>query len=250
MGYHPPSPISNGGWEYHQENTNSKHSNPWRIASETQDEKENYMGYFPPTQNNASHDSNGGWEYYQETINSEQSSHMRDYPIAKDSQPKQTSNSQRLSKLESMLKRFVEETKKYQEEQEKSLKNMEVRLAQLLSVTKKEEGLMEQPIQKAFDEENTPKITQQPYLDIQEVKAINKSTKKRIVTKIPRTTFKRSSTTSNPTTGQLASKLNQAMYKRRLAERKPRKGTIAETFFLLRSFLLTNWKKRKKVKNR
>ncbi|KAL4344343.1 hypothetical protein AHAS_Ahas11G0168900 [Arachis hypogaea] len=28
MGYYPPSPISNGGWEYHQENTKSEHSNP------------------------------------------------------------------------------------------------------------------------------------------------------------------------------------------------------------------------------
>ncbi|KAL4329211.1 hypothetical protein AHAS_Ahas13G0277400 [Arachis hypogaea] len=97
------------------------------------------MGYFPPPQNDASHDSNGGWEYYQETANSEQSSHMRDCPIAKDSQPKQTSNSQRLSKLESMLKRFTEETKKYWEEQETSLKNMEVQLAQLVSAMKKEE---------------------------------------------------------------------------------------------------------------
>ena len=48
MGYYPPSPISNGGWEYHQENTNSKHSNPWRFVSETQDEQENHMGYLPP----------------------------------------------------------------------------------------------------------------------------------------------------------------------------------------------------------
>ena len=60
MGYHPPSPISNGVWEYHQENTNSEHSNPWRFASETQDEQENHMGYFPPPQNDESHDSNGG----------------------------------------------------------------------------------------------------------------------------------------------------------------------------------------------
>ncbi|KAL4315230.1 hypothetical protein AHAS_Ahas15G0164300 [Arachis hypogaea] len=65
MGYYPPSPISNGGWEYHQENTNSKHSNPWRFASETQDEQENHMGYFPPPQNDASHYSDGGREYHQ-----------------------------------------------------------------------------------------------------------------------------------------------------------------------------------------
>ena len=65
MGYHPPSQISNGGWEYHKENTNSEHSNSWRFASETQDEQENHMGYFPPSQNDSSHYSNGGWEYHQ-----------------------------------------------------------------------------------------------------------------------------------------------------------------------------------------
>ena len=62
MGYYPPSPISNGGWEYHQENTHSEHSNSWRFASETQDEQESHMGYFPLPQNNASRYSNGGWE--------------------------------------------------------------------------------------------------------------------------------------------------------------------------------------------
>ncbi|KAL4275855.1 hypothetical protein AHAS_Ahas20G0148900 [Arachis hypogaea] len=82
MGYCPPSPISNGGWEYHQENTNSKHSNPWRIASETQDEKENHMEYFLPPQNDSSHYSNGGWECFQENANPEQSTHMRNYPTS------------------------------------------------------------------------------------------------------------------------------------------------------------------------
>ncbi|KAL4329426.1 hypothetical protein AHAS_Ahas13G0298900 [Arachis hypogaea] len=65
MGYYPPSSISNDGWEYHQENTNSEHSNSWRFASETQDEQENHMGYFPPPQNDTSHYYNGGWEYHQ-----------------------------------------------------------------------------------------------------------------------------------------------------------------------------------------
>ena len=82
------------------------------------------------------------------------------------------------------------------------------------------------------------------------MKAINKSTEKRIVTKLPRTTFKRRSTRSNPTPGPIASKLNQAMYKRKLAEERPRQGVIAESSPPLKSFLLTNWKKRKKVKNR
>ncbi|KAL4374049.1 hypothetical protein AHAS_Ahas05G0142900 [Arachis hypogaea] len=62
MGYHPPSPISNGVWEYHQENTNSKHSNPWRNVSEPQDEQENQRGYFSLLQNDSSHYSHGGWE--------------------------------------------------------------------------------------------------------------------------------------------------------------------------------------------
>ncbi|KAL4374154.1 hypothetical protein AHAS_Ahas05G0153400 [Arachis hypogaea] len=60
MGYYLPSQTSNGGWEYHQEITDSEHSNPWRNVSEPQDEQENHMGYFSPPQNNSSHYSNGG----------------------------------------------------------------------------------------------------------------------------------------------------------------------------------------------
>ncbi|KAL4315419.1 hypothetical protein AHAS_Ahas15G0183200 [Arachis hypogaea] len=59
---------------------------------------------------------------------------------------------------------------------------------------------------------------------------------------------KRRSTTSNPPPDP-TSKLNQAIYKRKLAEERPRQGTLAESFPPLKSFLLTNWKKRKKVKN-
>ncbi|KAL4365183.1 hypothetical protein AHAS_Ahas07G0080600 [Arachis hypogaea] len=102
-----------------------------------------------------------------------------------------------------------------------------------------EDDLIEPSIQEVLDKEATAIITQQPCLDIQEVKTINKSTKKRIVTKIPRTTFKRRSIATHPSP-EPASKLNQAMYKRRLAEKRPRKGTIAETSPPLRSFLLTN----------
>ncbi|KAL4287750.1 hypothetical protein AHAS_Ahas19G0217400 [Arachis hypogaea] len=114
----------------------------------------------------------------------------------------------------------------------------------------KEEKLMEPPMQKALDEEITPTITQPPRLGLKEVKAINKSTEKRIVTKLQRTIFmkKRRSTTSNPPP-DLASKLNQVINKRKLAEERPRQGAIAESSPLLRSFLLTNWKKRKKVNN-
>ncbi|KAL4391034.1 hypothetical protein AHAS_Ahas03G0204700 [Arachis hypogaea] len=48
-------PISNGGWEYHQEDTNSEHSNPWRFASEPHDEQENFEEYQPPPQNDSYH---------------------------------------------------------------------------------------------------------------------------------------------------------------------------------------------------
>ncbi|KAL4371698.1 hypothetical protein AHAS_Ahas06G0191800 [Arachis hypogaea] len=377
MGYCPPSQYDssqypNYGWEYHQEDTNSEHSNPWRFASEPQDEQENYEGYQPPPQNDSYHYPHGGWEYHQETANSEQSNHMKNYPpllpslsfqnsssfnyastqnslqdpynsshqpqnfsqplsfelvaedplqksrellerqeqimeeqkqrwteqsvseeeeeevpisieismeeeqdeeatvsselsmknkvveneIAlemtrehKDSQLSQTFLTQQLSTLESMIERYEEEMKKAWEDQQTS--SMKELLKQMLSV--KEEGeeqaseednqerpnsreterhmkdkLIEPPIQKALDEDQTPKITQQPCFNIKEVKATNKSTNS-----VPKS----------------ASKLNQANFKRKLAERKPRKGTKAETSPPLKSFLLTNWKKRKKVKN-
>ncbi|QHO24052.1 uncharacterized protein DS421_12g368900 [Arachis hypogaea] len=99
----------------------------------------------------------------------------------------------------------------------------------------------EPSIQKALDEENSPTITQPPRLEFKEVKTINKSTEKRIVTKLQRTIFmkKRRSTTSNPPPDP-ASKLNQAINKRKLAEERPRQGAIAESSPPLRSFLLTN----------
>ncbi|KAL4374153.1 hypothetical protein AHAS_Ahas05G0153300 [Arachis hypogaea] len=179
------------------------------------------------------------------------------------SQPSETS-------LETLIERYEEEMKKSWEEQQTS--SMKVLLKQILSVKEEveeqesdednqgrpnsseaenhmKEGLMEPPIQEALDEENTPIITQQPSLESKEVKAIDKSTKKRIVTKISKTTFKKRSTANNPPPDQ-ASKLNQANFKRKLAERRPRQGTIAETSPPLKSFLLTNWKKRKNVKNR
>ena len=119
-------------------------------------------------------------------------------------------------------------------------------------VKKKEERLREPPIQEALDEKKTPTITQPPRLGFKEVKAINKSTKKRIVTKLQLniSSKKKRSTTSNPTPRPIAGKLNQAMYNKKLAERTPRQGAIAESSPLLKSFLLTNWKKRKKVRNR
>ncbi|KAL4286776.1 hypothetical protein AHAS_Ahas19G0120000 [Arachis hypogaea] len=64
-----------------------------------------------------------------------------------------------------------------------------------------EEGLMELPIQETFDEENTSTITQPPSLEIKEVKATNKNTENRIVTK-PQLIIsmrKKRSTANNPT---------------------------------------------------
>ncbi|KAL4374140.1 hypothetical protein AHAS_Ahas05G0152000 [Arachis hypogaea] len=145
MGYHPPSPISNGGWEYHQENTNSKHSNPWRIASETQDEGDNHMGYFPPPQNDAIHDSNGGWGGNSNApydIHPKISSldHASTESLYQNSPPTQTSMNQSLSKLETMFEKYEREAQISWNEQENSFKNMEIMLAQLVSATRKEEG--------------------------------------------------------------------------------------------------------------
>ena len=142
-----------------------------------------------------------------------------------------------------MIERYEEEMKKAWEDQQTS--SMKELLKQMLSAKKgveeqeseevipenlhsSEEEFMEPPIQKALDEYKTPIITQQPSLEFKEVKATNKSTNS-----IP-----------NP-----ASKINQAICKRKLAEERPRQGTLAESFPPLRSFLLTNWKKRKKMKN-
>ncbi|KAL4356651.1 hypothetical protein AHAS_Ahas09G0108000 [Arachis hypogaea] len=80
MGYYPPSPISNGGWEYHQENINSEYSNLWRFASETQDEQENHMGYQLLPQNDSYHYPHGGWEYQQGMRKYEQSSEIKYFP--------------------------------------------------------------------------------------------------------------------------------------------------------------------------
>ncbi|KAL4287429.1 hypothetical protein AHAS_Ahas19G0185300 [Arachis hypogaea] len=153
MGYYPPSPISNGGWEYYQENTKSEHSNPWRFVSETQDEQENHMGYLPPPQNDASCYSNGGWEEQnQKTFESPYSTHqepsslerafnllMQNCPTSpssfssensssldyastqkpsQDSQPTQTSTSQRFSMFESRFNRLVEKQQQFWRELE------------------------------------------------------------------------------------------------------------------------------------
>ncbi|KAL4381097.1 hypothetical protein AHAS_Ahas04G0099400 [Arachis hypogaea] len=63
------------------------------------------------------------------------------------SQHTQTFLNQRLLKLESMLERYEEETRKYWEEQETSFKNMEVLLDQMLSIKEEvEEEDEEDPV--------------------------------------------------------------------------------------------------------
>ncbi|KAL4300206.1 hypothetical protein AHAS_Ahas17G0177700 [Arachis hypogaea] len=163
-----------------------------------------------------------------------------------DSQLSQTSLDQNASTFESMIERYEEEMKKaWEDQQTSSIKEL---LKQMLSVKEEveeqeseevipnsseaekymKEEFMEPPVQKALDEYKTPISTQQPSLESKEVKATSKNT----------------NSVPNP-----ASKLNQAMYKRKLAERKSRQGAIAESSPPLKSFLLSNWKKRKKVKN-
>ncbi|KAL4287633.1 hypothetical protein AHAS_Ahas19G0205700 [Arachis hypogaea] len=113
-----------------------------------------------------------------------------------------------------------------------------------------EEDLSESSIQEVLDEEDTPTITQHPSLEIKEVKAIKKSTKKRIMTKERRTISmkKKMSIKSNRTPTPI-SKVNQANNKRKLAGRRSKQGTSIYSSSPLKSFLLTNWKKRKKFKN-
>ncbi|KAL4374148.1 hypothetical protein AHAS_Ahas05G0152800 [Arachis hypogaea] len=77
---------------------------------------------------------------------------------------------------------------------------------------------IEPPIQEALDEENTPTTIQYPNPEIKVVKAINKSTKKMMVTKKRRTISmkKKRSTKSHPTPTP-TSKFIQANNKRKLA---------------------------------
>ncbi|KAL4373134.1 hypothetical protein AHAS_Ahas05G0051400 [Arachis hypogaea] len=151
--------------------------------------------------------------------------------------------------LESVIEKYEKEMKKSWEEQQTS--SIKVLLSQMLSAKKEveeqesekdnqenshsseaEKHMKEEPIgpplQGILDEDKTPIITQQPSLESKEVKVTNKST--------------------NPVPDP-ASKINQAICKRNLAEERPRQGTVAESSPPLRSFLLTNWKKRKKVNN-
>ncbi|KAL4287448.1 hypothetical protein AHAS_Ahas19G0187200 [Arachis hypogaea] len=378
LGYHPPSQISNGGWEYHQEFTNSKHSNPWRLALEPQIDQAEHMRYCSESQNNLYHYSHGVWTYQEKCEQSVKMGHLletqydpdfddsnnysycdwesqnqrnlsnlycdefnnssnfdsedllqksrgfferqeqawkreeiicqrtnehlenirkhlepsnsknqsvgeevekqeqkvlmsseiamkdeeheprilhsqKPLEVTKeheDSQLSQTTLTQKLSTIESVIEKYEEEMKKCWEDQQTS--SMKKLLSQMLSAREEveeqeseeviqknlhsseaekymKEEFIVPPIQKALDEYKTPIIIQQPSLESKEVKATSKNT----------------NSVPNP-----ASKINQAIYKRKLAEERPRQGTLAESFPPMKSFLLTNWKKRKKVKNR
>ncbi|KAL4306400.1 hypothetical protein AHAS_Ahas16G0174500 [Arachis hypogaea] len=157
-----------------------------------------------------------------------------------DSQLSQTSLTQKLSIIESVIEKYEEEMKKCWEDQQTS--SMKKLLSQMLGAKKRveeqeseevipenlhsseaekymKEEFMEPPIQKSQDEDKTPIITQQPSLESKGVKATSKST--------------------NPVPDP-ASKVNQAMCKRKLAEERPKQGTVAEYSPPLRSFFLTN----------
>ncbi|KAL4381093.1 hypothetical protein AHAS_Ahas04G0099000 [Arachis hypogaea] len=117
MGYYPPSPISNDGWEYHQKYTDHEHSNRWRYVSEPQDEQENHMGYFPPPQNDSSHYSNGGWEYTQEIVNFE---HSNPWRFALEPQINQTKHMRYCPELQNDLCHYPHGVWTCQQECEKS----------------------------------------------------------------------------------------------------------------------------------
>ncbi|KAL4365158.1 hypothetical protein AHAS_Ahas07G0078100 [Arachis hypogaea] len=83
MGYYPPPEYDsihypNGGWEYHQELTDSEQPNQWGYASEN--DQDNFMKYCPPPQDDLGHYPHGDWEYQQGMREYEQSSEMDYFP--------------------------------------------------------------------------------------------------------------------------------------------------------------------------
>ncbi|KAL4356896.1 hypothetical protein AHAS_Ahas09G0132500 [Arachis hypogaea] len=76
IGYHPTSPISIDGWEYHQEDTNSEHFNQWRLAPESQIDQAEHMRYCPEPQNDLYHYPHGVWTYQEECEQSVKMGHL------------------------------------------------------------------------------------------------------------------------------------------------------------------------------
>ncbi|KAL4329961.1 hypothetical protein AHAS_Ahas13G0352400 [Arachis hypogaea] len=109
----------------------------------------------------------------------------------------------------------------------------------------------EPPIQEVLDEKDAPTIQQYPSLEIKDVKAVNTIPKRRIETEKQRTISMKKRRSRNNPTADPTSKFTQANHKRKLARERPSpQGALTGSFFHLRSFLLTNWKKRKKVMNK
>ncbi|KAL4344267.1 hypothetical protein AHAS_Ahas11G0161300 [Arachis hypogaea] len=109
---------------------------------------------------------------------------------------------------------------------------------------------IEPPIQKALDEEDAPTIIQHPSTEIKVVKTINMTTKKSMVTKKRRTiSIKKKRSTKSHATPTPTSKFTQANKRKLAGEKHSKQGALTGSSFLLRSFLLTNWKKRKKFMN-
>ncbi|KAL4287451.1 hypothetical protein AHAS_Ahas19G0187500 [Arachis hypogaea] len=100
----------------------------------------------------------------------------------------------------------------------------------------------EPPIQEALDEEEALTIQQHPSSKIKDVKAVETSTKMRIVTEKQGTISMKKRRSKNNPTPDPTNKFTQANHKRKLAGRKhSQQGASTGSFFHWRSFLLTNW---------
>ncbi|KAL4306715.1 hypothetical protein AHAS_Ahas16G0206000 [Arachis hypogaea] len=88
------------------------------------------MGYFPPPQNDASHDSNGGWEGnssapYDNHPKISSLDHTSTESPFQNSSPTQTSmNHSKLSELESKIEKYAKEAQIFEKRQEALFKNM------------------------------------------------------------------------------------------------------------------------------
>ncbi|KAL4306412.1 hypothetical protein AHAS_Ahas16G0175700 [Arachis hypogaea] len=106
---------------------------------------------------------------------------------------------------------------------------------------------IESSIQEALVEKDASTIQQHTSLEIKNVKTVETSIKRRIVTEKQRIISMKKRRSKNNPTPDPTSKFTQANHKRKLArKRHSQQGALTISFFHLRSFLLTIWKKRKK----
>ncbi|KAL4321317.1 hypothetical protein AHAS_Ahas14G0098400 [Arachis hypogaea] len=113
MGYYPPSQYDsihylNGGWEYHQEVTDSEQSNQWGYTSEPQDEQDSFMRYCPTPQNDSCHYANAftsSYSIYQEPTSLEHTfnSFMQNCPTSPPSSSFENSSSFDYASTQSFL---------------------------------------------------------------------------------------------------------------------------------------------------